>query len=114
MARLLPDPPSRTHGILTKRELEAALRVLTALKRPTPASIVMDWDNDMQDMLRGLERVRYVETIPGYERPPQKATASFRPNRLVTTDLGNEYLESIKKSGGAHATRKRTSPRQLD
>jgi len=113
VTRLLADPPSRGGGILTKRELDAALRVLAALKRPTPASIVMDWDSDMQDMLKGLQRVRYVETIPGYERPPQKATAPYRPNRLVTTDLGNEYLDSIKKSGGAsHARRK--SDKQLD
>lgn len=115
MARFLADPPSRSGGILTKRELDAALRVLAALRRPTPASIVMDWDNDMQDMLGGLQRARYVETRPAYGgRAPSKSTASFRPDMLATTDLGTEYLDSIKKSGStAHATRKK-SPRQLD
>lgn len=116
MTRVLPDPPSRTGGILTKRELDAALRVLSALRRPTPASIVMDWDNDMQDMLGGLQRARYVEVRPAYEgRAPRKSTASFRPDILATTDLGAEYLHAIKKSGGtSHAMRKRKSPKQLD
>ena len=116
MARFLADPPSRSGGILTKRELDAVLRVLAALRRPTPASIVMDWDNDMQDILAGLKRARYVEVSPAYGgRAPTKSTASFRPDMLVTTDLGSEYLDSIKKSDGAsHATRKRKSDKQLD
>jgi hypothetical protein len=119
MTRLLADPPSRSGGILTKRELDAALRVLATLRRPQPASIVMDWDNAMQDMLGGLQRARYVEVHPAYGgRAPTKSTASFRPDMLATTDLGSEYLDSIKKASGAsHATRKGKTgktPRQLD
>ena len=116
MARFLADPPSKSGHILTKRELDAALRVLAALRRPQPASIVMDWDNDMQDLLGGLQRARYVEVRPAYGgRSPTKSSASFRPDMLATTDLGSEYLDSIKKSGGtSHAMRKRKSPRQLD
>lgn len=115
MTRLLPDPPSRSGRMLTKSELDAALRVLAALRRPQPASILMSWDNDMQDALSGLQRARYVETRPAYEGRMPKATASFRPDMLATTDLGGEYLDSIKKSGGAsHATRKRKTDKQLD
>jgi len=122
MARLLPDPPSRTGGILTKRELDAALRVLETLRRPQPATVVMSWDNDMQDALGGLQRARYVETRAAYGgRAPSKASASFRPDVLATTDLGSEYLASIKAAplsqGRNHATVKRgskKSPAQLD
>ena len=114
MTRVLADPPSRTGGILTKRELDAALRVLSALRRPQPASAVMVWDNDMQDMLGGLQRARYVETRPAYGGlPPRKASAPFRPDILATTDLGSEYLDSIHKTQKTspgqrhHATKKR-------
>lgn len=121
MTRVLADPPSRTGGILTKRELDAALRVLSALRRPQPASVVMSWDNDMQDMLGGLQRARYVETRPAYGGlPPRKASAPFRPDVLATTDLGSEYLDAIsetqKTSPGQrhHATKKRKTGQQLD
>lgn len=121
MTRVLADPPSRSGGILTKRELDAALRVLSALRRPQAATVVLSWDNDMQDMLGGLQRARYVETRPAYGgRSPRKSTAPFRPDMLATTDLGSDYLDSIqraqKESGGRHhaTKRKRASPRQLD
>jgi len=113
MPRLLPDPPSRTGGILTRRELDAALRVLAALRKTQPATIIMAWDNAMQDALRGLEAVGYIET---YRRPaPQKATAPFKPDTLSTTPLGLEYLASIQSAPAParhHATRKK--PKQLD
>lgn len=97
MSRVLADPPSRSGHILTKRELDAALRVLAALRRPQPASVVMNWDNDMQDVLGGLQRARYVETRPAYGgRSPRKSSAQFRPDMLATTELGSEYLESIQ------------------
>lgn len=116
-SRLLPDPPSRTGGILTRRELDAALRVLSALRRPEPATIVMSWDNDMQDALGGLVRAGYVETIAAYGgRSPRKSSAPFRPDKITTTALGDEYLASIK--GSQHATKrgssKKKSPAQLD
>ena len=120
MARVLADPPSRSGHILTQRELEAALRVLSALRRPQAASVIMSWDNDMQDMLGGLQRSRYVETRPAYGgRAPRKSTAPFRPDILATTDLGIEYLDSIQKSqktAGArhHATKRRKTPQQLN
>lgn len=115
MTRVLADPPSRSGHILTKRELDAALRVLAALRRPQPASVVLSWDNDMQDMLGGLERARYVETRPAYgDQGPRKSTARFRPDILATTELGGEYLDSISKSDStAHARRRKTS-RELD
>ena len=115
--RLLPDPPSRTGGILTRRQLNAALRVLEALRRPQPASVVLSWDNDMQDTLGGLQRARYVETRPAYGgRAPRKLSASFRPDILATTELGSEYLDSIQKAQQGqphHATKKRKTA-QLD
>ena len=120
MTRVLADPPSRTGGILTKREFDAALRVLAALRRPQPAMVVMSWDNDMQDILGGLQRARYVETRPAYGgSAPRKASASFRPDILATTELGSEYLDSIQKAqktAGArhHATKRRKTPQQLD
>jgi hypothetical protein len=120
VTRVLADPPSRSGHILTQRELDAALRVLETLRRPSPASVIMSWDNDMQDMLGGLQRARYVETRPAYGgRAPRKSTASFRPDILATTDLGIEYLDSIQnvqKTVGArhHATKKRKTPKQLE
>lgn len=119
MTRVLPDPPSRSGHILTKRELDAAIRVLEALRRPTPATSIMAWDNDMQDMLGGLQRARYVETRSAYgDRGPRKSTAPFRPDVLATTDLGREYLDSIRAAQSAsprqHATRRRKTPKQLD
>lgn len=105
MTRLLPDPPSRSGGILQRRELDAALRVLEALRSPREASIVLSWDNDMQDALAGLSRAGYVETIPAYGgRAPRKASAPFRSDRLATTDLGREYLISIRSA--SHATKR--------
>lgn len=113
MARLLPDPPSRSGRILTTRELEATLRVLTALLRPQPATVVMSWDNDMQDMLGSLKRASYVEESPSYGRAPQKSTAPFRSDVLVTTALGRQYLASIRNPiSSSHARRK--TPKQLD
>jgi hypothetical protein len=122
MARLLPDPPSRSGAILTRRELDAALRVLEALRRPQPASVTLSWDNDMQDALGGLQRARYVETHAAYGgSAPRKVSAPFRTDKLVTSGLGVEYLESIKaaqrESGRHHATRPRgrkKSSAQLD
>ena len=115
MMRVLADPPSRSGHILTKRELDAALRVLSALRRPQPASVVLSWDNDMQDMLAGLERARYVETRPAYgDQGPRKSTARFRPDILATTELGGEYLDSISKSGNRAHARIRKTPRELD
>jgi hypothetical protein len=117
MARLLPDPPSRTGGILTKRELDAALRVLSALRQPQPATVMLSWDNDMQDILQGLGRARYVETLPAYGGHKPKSSAPFKPDVMKTTPLGLEYLESIQTVQSArpphhHATKK--SPAQLD
>lgn len=113
MARLLPDPPSRTGGILTRREMDAALRVLDTLRRPQDASVVMSWDNDMQDALGSLKRAQYVETRAAYGgRAPRKTSASFRPDVLATTPLGAEYLDSIRQTqqtGRAHATKKRSA-----
>ena len=114
MARLLPDPPSRTGGILSQRELDAALRVLSTLRQRQPATVVLSWDSDMQDVLRGLTRMRYVETRPAYGGHSPKATAPFKPDVLETTLLGLEYLESIQAAQSArparhHATRKRSS-----
>ena len=118
MTRVLADPPSRTGRILTTRELDAALRVLAALRHPQPASVVMSWDNDMQDMIGGLQRARYVETRPAYGgRAPRKLSAPFRPDILATTDLGREYLDSIQKPSPGqrqHATKKRKTSQQLD
>ncbi len=116
MTRMLADPPSRSGHILTKRELDAALRVLATLRKPQPATVIMAWDNDMQDMLGGLQRARYVETRSAYgEHGPRKSTASFRPDILATTELGSAYLDSITKSGGtSHARKRKTPPRQLD
>lgn len=116
MARLLSDPPSRTGGILTQRELDAALRVLSTLRRPQFATVVLSWDNDMQDTLRGLERMRYVETLPAYGGHTPKSTAPFKPDTLKTTPLGLEYLESIQAAprnppARHHATKK--APAQL-
>jgi len=110
VTRFLPDPPSRSGHILTQRELDAALRVLQALRRPTAASILLSWDNDMQDMLGGLQRAGYVERRGGYEQPPRKGSAPYREDTLVTTELGKEYLESIQT---ARST-KRKSGAQLD
>ena len=105
MTRLLSDPPSRTGGILTRRELDASLRVLEALRRPQAASVLMTWDNDMQDALGGLRRVHYVEAQAAYGGgAPRKASAPFRPDVLATTALGEEYLRSIKSQ--AHATKR--------
>jgi hypothetical protein len=117
MARLLPDPPSRTGGILTKRELDAALRVLSSLRQSQPATVVLSWDNDMQDILQGLGRARYVETLPAYGGRNPKSSAPFKPDIMKTTPLGLEYLESIQAAQSAsparhHATKK--SPAQLD
>jgi len=108
VTRLLADPPSRSGHLLTKRELAAALRVLEALRKPQPASVLMSWDNDMQDMLLGLKRAGYVEVRPAYGgQAPRKATASFRPDILATTELGGAYLDSIPKAGSVnHARRK--------
>jgi hypothetical protein len=115
VTRVLADPPSRSGHILTQRELDAALRVLEALRRPQPASIIMSWDNDMQDMLGGLQRARYVETRPAYGgQGPRKATAAFRADILATTEQGNAYLASIPKSGGSMHARKRKTSRELD
>jgi len=115
MTRVLADPPSRSGHILTKRELAAALRVLAALRQPQPASVVLSWDNDMQDMLGGLERARYVETRPAYgDQGPRKSTARFRPDILATTELGGAYLDSISKSDGTAHARRRKTPRELD
>jgi hypothetical protein len=116
-ARVLSDPPSRTGGILTRRELDAALRVLSALRRPSPATIVLSWDNDMQDILGGLQRMRYVETRPAYGgRAPRKSSAPFKPDVLETTSLGQEYLDSIQstqqKEGRHHAAMKRSRPKR--
>lgn len=108
MTRLLPDPPSRSGGILQQRELDAALRVLAALRKPQDSSIVMSWDNDMQDALGGLVRAGYVETIAAYGgRSPRKSSAPFRPDRITTTALGDEYLASIK--GSQHAMKRRSN-----
>lgn len=117
MARLLPDPPSRTGGILTKREMDAALRVLSTLRQSQPATVVLSWDNDMQDILQGLGRARYVETLPAYGGRNPKSSAPFKPDIMKTTPLGLEYLESIQAAQSAsparhHATKK--SPAQLD
>lgn len=117
MARLLPDPPSRTGGILTKREMDAALRVLSTLRQSQPATVMLSWDNDMQDILQGLGRARYVETLPAYGGRNPKSTAPFKPDVMKTTPLGLEYLESIQAAQRAsparhHATNK--SPAQLD
>ena len=121
MARLLPDPPSRSGAILTRRELDASLRVLEALRRPQSSSVTLSWDNDMQDALGGLQRARYVETQAAYGgRAPQKASTPFRFDKLAATDLGIEYLDSIKasqrESGRHHATKimPAKSPAQLD
>jgi hypothetical protein len=115
MTRVLADPPSRSGHILTKRELDAALRVLAALRRPQPAFVVLSWDNDMQDMLGGLERARYIETRPAYgDQGPRKSTARFRPDILATTELGGEYLDAISKSGSTAHARRRKTPRELD
>lgn len=112
---MLADPPSRSGHILTKREMAAALRVLAALRRPQASSVLMAWDNDMQDMLGGLQRAGYVETRPAYGgQDPRKSTASFRPDILATTELGSQYLDSITKSGGVSHARKSTPPRQLN
>ena len=115
--RLLPDPPSRTGGILAKRELDAALRVLETLRRPQPAMVVMSWDSDMQDALGGLQRARYVETRAAYGgRVPRKSSASFKPDVLATTPLGSEYLDSIKAAprtqSRQHATMKRSTTKK--
>jgi hypothetical protein len=114
VTRLLADPPSRSGHILTKRELDAALRVLATLRQPQTASVIMSWDNDMQDMLGGLQRARYVETRQAYGgKGPRKSTAPFRPDILATTELGSQYLDSITKAGSmGHARRK--TPRQLN
>ena len=61
----------------------------------------------MQDVLQGLGRARYVETLPAYGGR----------NIMKTTPLGLEYLESIQavqsaSSARHHATKK--SPAQLD
>ena len=66
----------------------------------------MAWDNDMQDVLRGLEAVGYVET---YRRPPPRMTAPFKPDTLSTTPLGLEYLASIQSAAPArhHATKRK-------
>ena len=81
----------------------------------------MSWDNDMQDMLGGLQRARYVETRPAYGgHPPRKSSASFRPDILATTDLGSEYLDTIQKAQKSspgqrhHATKKRKTAQQLE
>jgi hypothetical protein len=73
----------------------------------------MSWDNDMQDMLRGLQRAHYVEMRPAYGgQGPKKSSAQFRPHILATTALGSQYLDSIvKASGVSHARRK--TPGQL-
>lgn len=117
MARFLSDPPSRSGAILTRRELDASLRVLEALRRPQSSSVTLSWDNDMQDALGGLQRARYVETRGGHA--PRKASAPFRFDKIAATELGLEYLDSIKASQGArhHATKQRErkkSPAQLD
>jgi len=111
MVRYLPDPPSRSGAILTQRELDAALRVLEGLRRPQSSSVTLSWDNDMQDALAGLQRARYVETRSA--GAPRKASAPFRFDKLAATELGLEYLDSIKASQreGArhHATKKRNN-----
>lgn len=112
MARLLPDPPSRSGAILTRRELDASLRVLEAIRRPHSASVTLSWDNDMQDALGGLQRARYVETqAASGGRAPRKASSPFRFDKLAATELGIEYLDSIKalqrEGSRHHATKKR-------
>ena len=68
----------------------------------------------MQDVLRGLEAVGYVET---YRRPPpRKATAPFKPDTLSTTPLGLEYLASIQSAAPArhHATKRKGLPGSMN
>jgi len=117
MARFLPDPPSRTGGILTKRELDAALRVLSTLRQPQPATVVLSWDNDMQDILQGLGRARYVETLPAYGERSPKPSAPFRHDVMKTTPRGLEYLESIQTAKNVPPARQHATKRsraQLD
>ncbi len=105
MSRLL-----RGGGILTRRELDAALRVLSTLRKSQPATAIMAWDNDMQDALRGLTAVGYVET---YRHPaPKKATASFKADILSTTPRGLEYLTAIQSAPAParhHSTKRKPS-----
>lgn len=66
---------------------------------------MLSWDNDMQDALAGLSRAGYVETIPAYGgRAPRKSSAPFRSDRIAATDLGREYLTSIRST--SHATKR--------
>lgn len=84
--------------ILTKREHDASLRVLRALRNAAPATVLLSWDNDMQDALGRLQRAGYVETIPAYGGRAPRSSAPFRPDRIVTTPRGQTYLEQIEQT----------------
>jgi hypothetical protein len=78
-------------GILTKRELDAGLRVLTALKSPQSATVLLTWDDDMQRAYPGLYRMGYVKM-----RDQGSGRGSFRWDIIETTPLGLTYLTQIQ------------------
>lgn len=94
--RVLPDPGSR---ILTRLELDAALRVLRSLRTPVCASTLLDLPDVDARMYIELARAGYVESWGeparhGFTKPG----APFRWARVGATEAGLEYLRQIESA----------------
>jgi hypothetical protein len=76
----------------SKREFDAAIRVLEALRKPQGATIILTWDEEMQRAYIGLSRAGYVATTGGTGR----RGGSFKWDTIETTALGDTYLSQIK------------------
>ena len=86
-ARLMPDPGDR---ILTERELEVSLAVVTLLERSVCASVLLTWDDDATRAYARLSRAGYVEALSGAGR------GAFAWDRLRATEAGLLWRDQVQ------------------
>jgi hypothetical protein len=77
----------------TRREFDASIRVLSALKTPQSATIILTWDDDMQRAYVGLGRMGYVQS-----RTQGSGRGAFRWDLIEATPLGLTYLAQIRSA----------------